>query len=62
MQVCVPADWQDEAIVKFAEQENPAGTLSGWFIRRQGDNLLNGADERVPCAERAEHVHLMLDV
>ena len=61
MQVCVPNDWHDERVVSFAEQENPCGTDYGWFIRRQGDKLLAGDDERSPCDMIAEHVHIMLD-
>ncbi len=61
MQVCVPAEWPDEQVVNFASQKYPCGTTTGWFIRRQGDKGLGGDDERVPCAERAEHVHITLD-
>jgi hypothetical protein len=61
MQVCVPARWSDEQVLYFAGRENPCGTEGGWFIRRQGDGALNGADERTPCSERTGHVHIMLD-
>lgn len=61
MQVCVPRDWTDEQVKAFADAENEAGTENGWQIRRQGHELLNGFDERVPCAGRAGHVHIMLD-
>ena len=61
MQVCVPTDWTDDQLVAFAERENPCGTQHGWQIRRQGHPDLQGAPERAPCAERKEHVHVMLD-
>lgn len=61
MQVCVPADWNDAQVLMFAERENHCGTSGGWFIRKQGDRLLSGADERVKCAERDGCVHIMLD-
>jgi hypothetical protein len=60
MQVCVPAEWTDEQVLEFAGTENPSGT-NGWFIRREGDEALAGALERMPCAERAGFVHIMLD-
>lgn len=61
MQVCVPADWSDEQVRQFAANQNPCGTTNGWFIRRRGDEGLAGADERVACAGRPGHVHIMLD-
>lgn len=60
MQVCVPKEWTDDEVNKFAESENPCGS-NGWFIRQQGDKGLKGADERVMCAENANRVHIMLD-
>lgn len=61
MQVCVPSDWTDDQVKAFADTENPAGTENGWFVRKQGDAALAGCDERVPCAQRAGAVHVMLD-
>jgi len=61
MQVCVPADWTDEQLKEFADRENLCGTPHGWAIRKQGDPLLAGADERMPCAQRSGFVHVMLD-
>lgn len=61
MQVCVPSDWRDSQVVEFAERENPCGTTNGWVIRREGDAALAGKPERVNCASRAGHVHIMLD-
>jgi len=61
MQVCVPKEWTDEQVITFAEQENPCGTEQGWGIRKQGDKLLAGANERVECAELSSHFHIMLD-
>lgn len=61
LQVCVPTDWQDAQVVKFAEQRCRCGTDAGWQIRREGDQFLAGDPERVPCAERPGFVHVMLD-
>ena len=61
MQVCVPGDWTDDQAVEFANRENECGTQHGWAIRKEGDRLLSGAPERVPCAERDGFVHIMLD-
>lgn len=61
MQVCVPKDWTDDQVKAFADRENPCGTETGWQIRRQGDKALAGCDERVPCLELEQHVHIMLD-
>lgn len=51
MQLCVPDDWDDDAVKRFADEQNACGTEYGWSIRRG----------RVPCASRAGHVHIMLD-
>ena len=61
MQVCVPEDFTDEQVKEFADRENPCGTTHGWCIRRGGDRLLAGANERVKCAGRTGFVHVMLD-
>lgn len=60
MQVCVPKDWPDWQIIKFAGIENPSGT-SGWFIRKEGDKALAGDPEKQPCLKRNGFVHVMLD-
>ena len=61
MQVCVPTDWTDQQVIAFAEEKNTAGTSNGWFIRKEGDELLAGMPERVPCEDRDGHVHIMVD-
>jgi hypothetical protein len=61
MQVCVPKDFTDEQVVSFANQTNPTGLDHGWGIRRQGDEALDGADERVQCSGRSGCVHIVLD-
>lgn len=61
MQVCVPKDWTDEQVERFANTENPTGIESKWSIRRQGDPSLSGCDERVQCVERESCCHVMLD-
>ena len=61
MQVCVPSDWDDSKVVKFANENNFCGTTNGWVIRKQGDRLLNGCNERVDCEQRRGFVHITLD-
>ena len=75
MQVCVPADWDDYAVKRFADRENLCGTSEGWLIRREGDKALAGAAERVtpreqpgthgydaaPNATRAFHTYSRID-
>lgn len=61
MQVCVPTDWTDEQIAKFAEERYPCGTTHGWRIRKEGHRLIGDCPERVPCDGRRGFVHVMLD-
>jgi hypothetical protein len=61
MQVCVPGEWGDEQVVKFAQGEYPCGTTGGWQVRKEGDSLLGGCPERVACEGRKGFVHVMLD-
>lgn len=61
MQVCVPTDWPDADVIAFAESEYPCGTEAGWQIRREGDQDLAGAPERVACSQMPGHVHVVLD-
>lgn len=61
MQVCVPGDWTDEQVKSFADTHNLCGTEHGWQIRREGDPALAGCPERIQCADRSGHVHIMLD-
>jgi len=61
MQVCVPKEWDDYKVVEFAEKENPCGATNGWFIRKEGHDLLGGSPERVQCAQEVSNVHIMLD-
>lgn len=61
MQVCVPKKWTNKKVKEFAETEFPCGTSTGWGIRKQGDELLAGNDERVTCHDREDFVHITLD-
>ena len=61
MQVCVPSSWDDNQVKEFANRENLCGTANGWQIRKQGDKLLVGKNERVKCSARKGFVHIMLD-
>jgi hypothetical protein len=61
MQVCVPSEWTDEDVLKFANENNACGTEHGWHIRKQGDQALAGYPERNPCEARSGYVHIMLD-
>jgi hypothetical protein len=60
--VCVPKDWTDEQVKKFADTMNPCGTELGWSVRKEGSKFLaGGSPERVVCEDRADFVHVMLD-
>lgn len=62
MQVCVPKDWTDEQVCKFAEKANTCGTTGGWQIRREdGIGVHKDFKQRVTCADNDEKVHVMLD-
>lgn len=61
IQACVPETWTDEQVKGFVDSVYPCGTEAGWCIRREGDKLLSGDPERVPCKQRAGYVHIMLD-
>ena len=61
MQVCVPENWTDDQVIKFANQENPAGTDNGWSIRRAENRFMNGDPERNHCSKRDGFVHIMLE-
>lgn len=61
MQVCVPKEWTDDEVKAFADEKNPCGTESGWFIRRIGDKALADDPERNQCWSLSTHVHIMLD-
>ncbi len=61
MQVCIPKEWDDYKVVKFAEKENPCGTTCGWVIRREGDEELAGSPERAQCMRTPGNVHIMLN-
>lgn len=61
MQVCVPADWDDAKIKKFADSNNICGTSGGWHIRREGNPALGGDPERTLCHSYSGFVHIMLD-
>jgi len=61
MQVCVPATWTDEQVIRFANERNWSGTIGGWDIRREGDTALAGDPERTACEGREGFVHIMLD-
>ena len=61
MQVCIPSNWINERVKSFADKENLCGTQYGWRVRKQGDKLLAGKNERVKCSRRKGSVHIMLD-
>lgn len=50
VQVCVPADWTDEQVKEFAENEYPCGTANGWRPRA----------DRVSCGDGGGMVHVLL--
>ena len=60
MQVCVPQEWTDRMVKKFANANNPSGVSSSWQIRTD-KKLLGGNPIRCPCEEREGFVHITLD-
>lgn len=54
MQVCVPEDWCDAALLAFATQAQPSGTEAGWQLRHE-------MPERTPCRAHPGYVHVVLD-
>lgn len=60
-QVCVPKDWTDAQATQFVNAQNPAGTSSGWTMRKNGDKLLVGMPERAQCLAHEGCVHIMFD-
>lgn len=61
LQVCIPEDWDNDQVTKFANKTQECGTSGGWVIRKEGDKYLKGCKERVPCEKREGFVHIMLD-
>ncbi len=61
LQVCVPGQWTDEDIKRFANTTTPAGTSNGWMVMKSGHKYLGGDPERVPCAQRHGCVHVRLE-
>jgi hypothetical protein len=60
MQVCVPADFTDEQVETFANDDTPTGISSRWRVAKHGHDVLAGSDERVTCEQRSGCVHLVL--
>lgn len=52
IQVCVPYDWTEEQMIRFAKGMYPTAHENGWKVDR--------SNERVPCAHRPEFVHVLL--
>jgi hypothetical protein len=60
MQVCVPASYSDERVQEFANEQVLCGTTNGWKIAKEGNEMLDGCSERVPCETRKGFVHIVL--
>ena len=61
-QLCVPKDWNDEQIIRFAESEicklgYPCPHVE---IAKEGDVCLGGDPARVQCAEHKDNVHVVV--
>jgi hypothetical protein len=50
LQVCVPEDWDDTAILEYAESKYPFGVKGGWKIE----------ENRVRCKAYVTHYHVLL--
>jgi len=61
LQVCIPEDWTDDQVKKFADANAPAGTCNGWTIMKKGHKYLGGDPERVVCKDRNGFVHVRLE-
>lgn len=61
LQVCVPFNWKDEQVKRFADEKQPLGLESGWTIRKEGNLKLTGMPERQACTSRIGFVHIMMD-
>jgi len=63
VQVCVPENWSDERVQRFANAHYPAGTRTGWKVCGEDSRSLNGDPQRVPCAHvsRKGFVHILLE-
>jgi hypothetical protein len=67
MQVCVPKDWSDDKIERFANSHHPTGIDHDWHIRKQEDYEDPGRafrgklEERVECEARPDFIHVLLD-
>ena len=61
LQLCVPKDWTDEAIIEFGNFEAPGAT---WVIRRTEEYKDAGNDdlERMPCEDKDDFVHVVLQM
>lgn len=60
MQLCVPEDWSQDDILRFAEKEAPCGTTNGWFLCDDGHPSLGDSPARVPCAQQDGFVHVVV--
>lgn len=61
LQVCIPADWTDEQVKKFADVNVPCGTDLGWYVMKNGHKYLGGDLERVECEKHIGFVHMRLE-
>jgi len=55
MQVCVPEEWGDDTIEEYANDANPAGTMHGWTVRKDGPDPY-----RVTCQHNVDYIHVVL--
>jgi hypothetical protein len=55
LQVCVPDEWDNEAIRTFANEANLCGTTNGWVVSDRPEVA------PVPCEGRKGFKHVILD-
>jgi hypothetical protein len=67
LSVCVPAEWTDEQVERFANADCPAGTQHGWGIQKAAEYSQDLPEEqrkeRVSCGgpnPREGYVHVVL--
>lgn len=49
MKVCVPQEWSDRLIEKWANEQSPTGISSEWRIDRNQTHVRCKCDEREGC-------------
>lgn len=60
MQVCVPKDWDDAKITKWANAETPTGISSQWGLTTQAHADEHGYERCAQCTQFESHHHMLM--